>query len=56
MCAVREHFAAEELVNLTLAVVASNGWNRLNVAFRTDAWSYQVGTESDKPGRRLSAA
>lgn len=29
------HFSEEEIVNLTLAVVAINGWNRLNVAFRT---------------------
>ena len=33
--AVREHFNEEELVNLSLAVVAINGWNRLNVAFET---------------------
>jgi AhpD family alkylhydroperoxidase len=41
--AVREHFTEEELVNLTLAVVAINGWNRLNVAFRTEAGSYRPG-------------
>ena len=28
------HFNDEELANLTLAVVAINGWNRLNIAFR----------------------
>jgi AhpD family alkylhydroperoxidase len=28
------HFSDEELCNLTLAIVAINGWNRLNVAFR----------------------
>src|SRR5690349_15730420 len=26
---VRQHFSEEELVNLTLAIVAINGWNRL---------------------------
>jgi len=31
----RLHFSEEEIVNLTLAVNAINGWNRLNVAFRT---------------------
>lgn len=31
----RKHFSEKELVDLTMAVVAINGWNRLNVAFRT---------------------
>jgi AhpD family alkylhydroperoxidase len=30
----QSHFSEEELSNLTLAIVAINGWNRLNVAFR----------------------
>lgn len=34
---VREQFSDRELVFLTLAVVAINGWNRLNIAFRTPA-------------------
>lgn len=37
----RRHFSDEELANLTLAIVAINGWNRLNVAFRTPAGTYQ---------------
>ena len=37
----RAQFGEEELVNLTLAVVTINCWNRLNVAFRTPAGSYQ---------------
>ena len=37
----RSQFGEEELVNLTLAVVAINGWNRLNIAFRTTPGSYQ---------------
>ncbi len=40
---VRKHFSEEELVNLTMAIVAINGWNRLNVAFRTPAGTYQPG-------------
>lgn len=32
--AVREHFSEKELAQLTFRVVAINGWNRLNVAFR----------------------
>ena len=42
--AVREHYSEEEMVNLTLAIVAINGWNRLNVAFRVEAGSYQPAT------------
>lgn len=37
----RSQFSAEELANLTLAVVTINGWNRLNIAFRTTPGSYQ---------------
>lgn len=36
----RKHFSENELVDLTLAIVAINGWNRLNVAFRTVAGNY----------------
>ena len=38
---VRQHFREEELVNLTLAVVAINGWNRLAISFRTEPGTYQ---------------
>jgi len=34
---LQRHFSDEQIVALTLAVVAINGWNRLNVAFRTPA-------------------
>ena len=37
----RSQFSEAELVNLTLAVVMINGWNRLNIAFRTTPGSYQ---------------
>jgi len=37
----REQFNERELSFLTLAVIGINGWNRLNVAFRTPAGSYQ---------------
>jgi hypothetical protein len=32
---VRKFFSEKELADLTLAVVAINGWNRLNIAART---------------------
>ena len=38
----RRAFSEEELVNLTMAVVAINGANRLNIAFRTVPGSHQV--------------
>jgi AhpD family alkylhydroperoxidase len=38
---VRQRFTEEELVNLTLAVVAINGWNRLAIAFRALPGTYQ---------------
>lgn len=39
----RAQFSEQELTTLTLAVVAINGWNRLNIAFRTEPGSYQPG-------------
>src|SRR6516164_9760752 len=38
----RAQFGEEELVNLTMAIVAINGANRLNIAFRTVPGSYQA--------------
>jgi AhpD family alkylhydroperoxidase len=38
---VREHFSEEELVNLTLAIVVINGWNRLAIGFRSEPGTYQ---------------
>jgi len=37
----RQYFNEEELVNLTMAIVAINGWNRLAISFRTEPGSYQ---------------
>ena len=39
----REQFSEEELIDLTLAVIAINSYNRINVAFRTTAGGYQPG-------------
>lgn len=38
----RNQFSEEELVNLTLAIVAINGANRLNIAFRTVPGSHRA--------------
>ena len=36
----RKHFDEKQLVDLTLAIIAINGWNRLNIAFRTTVHDY----------------
>jgi AhpD family alkylhydroperoxidase len=41
---VREQFSEDELAHVTLAVVAINGWNRLNVAARTVPGDYVAGS------------
>ncbi|HHY84511.1 MAG TPA: carboxymuconolactone decarboxylase family protein [Verrucomicrobia bacterium] len=38
---VRRHFTEKELVDLTLAIVAINGWNRLAISFRAEPGTYQ---------------
>lgn len=38
---IRHYFEEKELMDLTLAVVAINTWNRLAIAFRTPAGSYR---------------
>ncbi|MDE2229634.1 MAG: carboxymuconolactone decarboxylase family protein [Alphaproteobacteria bacterium] len=37
----RKYFGEKEIIDLTMAVVAINGWNRLAIAFRTPAGSYK---------------
>ena len=39
----RKQFSEEEIVDLTFAVTTINTWNRLNIAFRTPAGTYEVG-------------
>lgn len=43
---VRKEFSEKELVDLTLAIIAINGWNRLSIGFRTPAGDYQPGQHS----------
>ena len=38
---VRHYFSELETVDLTMAIVTINGWNRLAIAFRTKPGSYQ---------------
>jgi len=37
----RKQFSDKELVDLTMAIVAINGWNRLAISFRAVAGTYQ---------------
>jgi AhpD family alkylhydroperoxidase len=39
----RAQFSEDELVRLTLAVIAINGWNRLNIGFNVEPGGYKVG-------------
>ena len=39
----KRHFNDQDLADLTLNVVAINGWNRLNIAFRNEAGTYKPG-------------
>ena len=41
--AARQQFSEKELADLTLAIVAINGWNRIAVGFRAPAGTYKVG-------------
>jgi alkylhydroperoxidase family enzyme len=38
---VRKEFGEEELVNLSLAIIRINGWNRLAIGFRKIPGEYQ---------------
>lgn len=48
----RQCFSEEELVNLTLAIVAINGWNRLAIAFRAVPGEYQPATHKAQGGQQ----
>jgi hypothetical protein len=43
---VRKQFTDDELVKLTLAIAAINGWKRFGIAFRTPPGHYQPAIES----------
>jgi AhpD family alkylhydroperoxidase len=45
---VRSEFDEQELVNLTLTVVAINGWNRFAISFRPEVGSYQPAVSAAK--------
>jgi hypothetical protein len=43
----RQQFSEKELVDLTLAIVAINGWNRLAISFRKVPGTYQPKSQSE---------
>lgn len=45
----RQHFDEKELVDLTFAIVAINGWNRLAVGFRALAGTYEPASAKPRP-------
>jgi len=45
----RSEFTETELVNLTMAIVAINGWNRLAISFRQVAGTYAPGSRVSRP-------
>jgi hypothetical protein len=44
---VRGQFSEDELAYLSLAIVAINGWNRLNIAARTVPGEYVPGSVAE---------
>ena len=51
----RAQFSEAELLDLTLAVVAINGWNRFNVAFRVPPGATEYFKVSARPANRSEA-
>ena len=45
----RQHFTDKELADLSFAIIAINGWNRLAIPFRSQAGTYQPGTHAKAP-------
>jgi AhpD family alkylhydroperoxidase len=42
-----QHFSEKQLVDLTMAIIAINGWNRLSVAFRTVPGTYRLASHGE---------
>ena len=50
---VSMHFSSKELVDLTVAVVAINGWNRLAIPFRTPPGTYDRASARAKSSKAI---
>ena len=53
---VREQFSEKELVDLTMAVVTINGWNRLAIGLGSDVGSYQPAARAATSREHAGAA
>jgi AhpD family alkylhydroperoxidase len=53
---VRQQFGEKQLVDLTMAIIAINGWNRLAVSFRTVPGTFQVGVPARGDTKASSTA
>jgi AhpD family alkylhydroperoxidase len=47
---VSQQFTEKELVDVTMAVIAINGWNRLSISFRALPARHQVAMDGKGPG------
>jgi AhpD family alkylhydroperoxidase len=52
----REQFTDKELVDLTMAIVTINGWNRLAISLGADVGSYQPGAHAAPAREHAEAA
>jgi AhpD family alkylhydroperoxidase len=52
---VRQHFEEKELVELTLAIIAINAWNRLSIAFRYPKPGSYVSHVSNNRDKQVTA-
>jgi len=43
---VKAQFSDKEIIDLTMATVTINGWNRISIAFRTTPGTYEPGQSS----------
>jgi alkylhydroperoxidase family enzyme len=53
---VRKQFSEKELVDLTMAVVTINGWNRLAIGLGSDVGSYQPAARAATSREHAGAA
>jgi alkylhydroperoxidase family enzyme len=51
-----QHFSDEELANLTIAIIAINGWNRLAIGFRAVPGEYQPAKQHTQPENMTGGA
>ena len=52
----RRYFNEKELVDLTMAIIAINGWNRLAISFRREAGTYQPQTQASSDNTKSKKA